>query len=246
MTGAILGLLLAGGPVPLLSAVEQGDQAFASMRYSVAEASYTFALTPPVDSAVVLWRLARLFVCMADVAPEDQKLELYRQAEAAASHCIRMDSLLAEGHTWRAAALGNIAMSEGGKTKVRLCREIKAELDRSISLNPRDDVAYSILGSFYMALGDISWFERQLAAVFLGTLPGGGFEESERALRQAIAIAPGVIRHHFVLGELYVALERPLDALAEFRLVVTLPVLLASDERTRTSAAGMIRTLLQE
>jgi len=89
-----------------------------------------------------------------------------------------------------AAALGNIAMFEGSKGKVRLCNEIKQELDRALDLDSLDDVAYSIMGSFYLALGKVSWIERQLASVFLGSLPDGGFEEAEAALRRAIAIAP--------------------------------------------------------
>jgi tetratricopeptide (TPR) repeat protein len=137
-------------------------------------------------------------------------------------------------------------MFEGGKTKVQLCNVIKQELDCSINLNPFDDIAYSILGSFYMALGNVSWFERQLASIFLGNLPEGGYEESESALKKAIALAPGVIRHHFELAELYMGQDRHREALEEFQLVIRLPVLLASDERTRLSAAGLIENLSSE
>jgi len=129
---------------------------------------------------------------------------------------------------------------------VKLCRLIKQELDRSIRLNPVDDIAYSILGSFYMALGNVSWIERRLAAIFLGTLPEGGYDESESALKKAIALAPGVIRHHSELGTLYMEQDRYREALEEFHLAATLPVLLASDERTRLSAARMIKNLTVE
>jgi tetratricopeptide (TPR) repeat protein len=137
-------------------------------------------------------------------------------------------------------------MFKGGKTKVKLCYSIKHELDCSIRLDPDDDIAYSILGSFYMALGNVSWIERQLAAVFLGSLPEGGYDESERALKKAIALAPGAIRHHFELGDLYMQEDRNREALEEFRLVLTLPVRIASDERTQLSAAGLIKSLSEE
>ncbi|MEK6572196.1 MAG: tetratricopeptide repeat protein, partial [Bacteroidota bacterium] len=126
------------------------------------------------------------------------------------------------------------------------CHLIKKELDRSISLNPADDIAHSILGSFYMALGNVSWMERQLAAIFIGNLPEGGYDESESALRKAIALSPGVIRHHFELGELYMEQDRYREALEEFQQVVALPVLLASDQRTQFSAAGLIKNLNEE
>lgn len=246
MTVTLLGFLLLALPLSSPLSLERGDQEFVRFRYPLAEALYDSALGTSADSADALWRLARVYVCMADVAPEDRELDLYRQAEAFALRCIQADSTKSEGHTWRAAALGNIAMFEGGKTKVRLCRMIKQELDCSISLNPRDDIAYSILGSFYMALGNVSWFERQLAALFLGTLPEGGFKESETALKKAIALAPEVIRHHFELGKLYREQDRSREALEEFQLVASLPVLLASDERTQRSAAIMAKDLSKQ
>jgi len=243
---ALAGILLLIIPPSSSSSLERGDQEFARIRYDLAEAIYDSALATSTDSADALWRLARVYVCMADVASQDQRLDLYRQAEAFAYRCIHADSTKSEGHTWRAAALGNIAMFEGGKTKVKLCHLIKQELDCSISLNPADDIAHSILGSFYMALGNVSWIERQLAAVFLGSLPERGYDESESALKKAIALAPGVIRHHFELGELFMEQDRYGEALEEFQQVVTLPVLLASDERTQLSAAGLIKNLNEE
>jgi tetratricopeptide (TPR) repeat protein len=134
-------------------------------------------------------------------------------------------------------------MFEGSKAKVRLCTEIKQELERAIALNPYDDVAFSVLGSFYKALGDVSWFERQLAGLFLGSLPEGGYDESEHALKRAIALAPEVIRHHFELGMLYIELERNEESLVEFRQVLSLPLLLASDTSRQASAAGFIKDL---
>jgi tetratricopeptide (TPR) repeat protein len=246
MTSAFLGLLLSVTPPSSPSFLEKGDVEFARMNYPAAEILYDSALARATDSATVLWRLARVYVCMADVSPHEEKLDLYRQAETFALGCIRTDSMQSQGHTWRAAALGNIAMFEGSKTKVRLCNVIKQELERSIHLNPRDDIAYSILGSFYMALGNVSWIERRLAAIFLGSLPEGGFAESEIALKRAIALAPNVIRHHFELGVLLMRQDRNHEALEQFQKVASLPVLLARDPRTRRSAAELIKKLNEE
>jgi tetratricopeptide (TPR) repeat protein len=240
-------LFFVGGLIPSsTSSLDRGDQEFAGRNYPVALAVYDSALTRSGDSAGVLWRLARVYVCLADVAPEERRLNLYRQAESYAVRSISADSTKSEGHSWRAAALGNVAMFEGSKTKVMLCTVIKQELDRAIEINPRDDIAFSILGSFYMTLGNVSWFERQMANLFLGDLPEGGYDESERALRQAIALAPQVIRHHFELGTLYQELDRHEEALAEFRQVLSLPLLLASDESRQRSAARFVKYLGHE
>jgi tetratricopeptide (TPR) repeat protein len=241
LTRAFLVMLLLVISASPSSAAGEGDQEFAQLQYAAAETSYLSALATSADSAEILWKLARTNVCMADVAGEGQKLELYRRAEMFAARCISADSASSEGHAWRAAALGNIAVFEGSKTKVRLCNVIKAELDESIRLKPDNDIAYSILGSFYMALGNVGWLERRLAAIFLGSLPDGGYADAERALQKAIAISPRVIRHHAALGELYVQEDRTEEALVEFRQVVSLTVLLVRDRRDQSLAAEFIQ-----
>ncbi|MBP1648800.1 MAG: hypothetical protein H6Q30_2245 [Bacteroidetes bacterium] len=246
MTMALLVLQLLILPVSLAPAVENGDREFSGIRYAAAETFYHAALASGSDSSEALWRLARLYVCMADVSTGDRKLGLYRQAESFADRCLMADSMSSEGHTWRAAALGNIAMFEGSKMKVKLCHAIKKELDESIRLNPDDDIAWSILGSFYMALGSVSWLERRLAAIFLGSLPDGGYEDAELALLKAVDLSPQIIRHHAELGDLYMRQNRNREALIEFRQVMSLPVRLANDERAQSDAARLIQELNQD
>ncbi|HTY60114.1 MAG TPA: tetratricopeptide repeat protein [Bacteroidota bacterium] len=245
MTFLLLTLLMTAGgpgtPAPL-----PGDAEFALLEYDRAAASYDSAMAAASDSAQYLWRLARLYVCTGDMAGHDQKEEIYRKAVGYAERCIRTDSLVAQGHTWKAAALGNIAMFEGSKGKVRLCNEIKNELDRALALDSLDDVAYSILGSFYLALGKVGWIERQLAAVFLGSLPEGGFDEAESALRRAIAIAPGIVRHRFELGLVLKEEGRKEEAIAAFRAAAALPTTVASDPRTKGIAQKLAKELEQE
>jgi tetratricopeptide (TPR) repeat protein len=232
--------LVAGAPT------SSGDALFDSMDYRGSVAAYDSALAAGADSSSLLWRIARSYVCQGDITPGEESLSCYRRAERAARFCIGVDSLRSEGYTWLAAALGNIAMSEGARTKVRMCHEIRDALEKAVRLNPADDIAYSILGSFYVALGSVSWFERQLALVFLGGLPHGGFAEAEQALQAAINLAPTVIRHRYELGRLYKLQGREGDALKEFREVTRLPVRLGLDRTIQEWASKEIPALENE
>jgi tetratricopeptide (TPR) repeat protein len=236
-------LLSAGGP-PSSSSMA-GDAEFARLDYERAEEAYSAARSSTPDSAQYLWRLARLYVCRGDMAAHDRKEELYRKALEYAQRCIRTDSTIAGGHTWKAAALGNIAMFEGSREKIRLCNEIKLELDRALAIDSLDDVAYSILGSFYLTLGKVSWFERQLASMFLGSLPPGGLEEAEAAIRKAIAIAPGVVRHRFELGLILKEEGKKQEAIEAFRAAASLPTTVGSDTRTKETALHIAQDLEQ-
>jgi tetratricopeptide (TPR) repeat protein len=245
MSLLLLALFVIGGgpPAPRHMA---GDAEFARLDYGRAEETYDSARTVTPDSAQYLWRLARLYVCVGDTAGRDRKEEIYRKAVGYAERCIEADPDVAAGHTWKAAALGNIAMFEGSKGKVRLCNEIKRELDRAIALDSLDDVAHSILGSFYLALGRVGWIERQLASVFLGSLPDGGFEEAEAALRRAIAIAPGVVRHRFELARVLEEEGKKQEAIDAFRTASELPTTVASDPRTKARALRRIQKLEED
>jgi tetratricopeptide (TPR) repeat protein len=225
------------------SSLEAADREFHGLRYVSALALYDSALTTSADSAAVLWRMARAWICLADTTAPDRKYHLYQKAESCALRAVAADSTCSQAHAWLAAAIGNIAMFEGGKTKVRLAHTIKREVDRAIALDATNDVAYSILGSFHKAIGDVSWIEKQLANIFLGGLPDGGYAESEAAFRRAIELAPGVPRNHYELAKVYLCLDRNAEALLELRRTRTLPATVAHDVELQRSTAELIREL---
>jgi tetratricopeptide (TPR) repeat protein len=225
------------------SPVFPGDREFASREYTSAIVAYETYLQNSTDSAEVFWRLARVQICLGDVVEGAESEMRYRKGEQLARAAVILDSTNSNAHTWLAVALGSIAVFEGSKSKIRMSNEIKYHLDKAISLNPNDDVAYSVLGSFYTALGNISWLERQLASVFLGRLPDGGYEEAEAAFKRAIAIAPTVVRHHYALGLLYKSLDRDPDAVAEFERASSLPVVLARDVNDQRAARELLASL---
>jgi len=197
------------------------------MRYRDAIAWYKL----DSSKAEAQWKIARSYICFGDYTPSDKEQESsYRNAEKAARKCILLSETNSNGHTWLAAALGNIAIYEGSKTKVKLCQEIKKELDRAIVLNPKDDIAYSILGTFYRVLGNISWIERELALAFIGRIPPGGYTDSEKAFNMSTSLSPKIMRHWFEMGLLYLDWGKKDKAKQAFILAKQCPVLLASDK----------------
>ena len=226
-------LVKAGPSGPLRT----GDACFIKMDYKKAIVMYEQA-SPGAEAQ---WRIARACICLADVSDKEDKKTLIEKAELASRRCISQDEKNSNGHTWLAASLGNRAMYEGSKAKVRLCNEIKKELDRAIELNPKDDVSYSILGSFYRALGNVSWLEKKLAKAFLGGLPDGGFVEGEQALKHAIAISPTTIRHWHELGMLYDDWGKRDEARIAYAKTQQLEVQVLSDRERQQSCKGKLK-----
>ena len=207
-------------------AISTGDKYFALMRYRDAIAWYKLDST----NAEAQWKIAKANICYGDVAPKTVKEYYFRAGEKAAQKSILLDPSNSNGYTWRAASFGNIAIYEGSTARVKLCTSIKNDLLRAIQLNPNDDIAYSILGSLYREIGNISWLEKQLAITFIGKIPDGGYIESEQSFNKAISINPQLMRHWYELGLLYTYWDKPEKAVVAFERAKTCPVLIASDK----------------
>ncbi len=233
-------------PEEPVSKLTAGDEAFLRMEYPAAIEFYNAALEQSLNDPELLWRLARVYVCKGEVHEGEQRASECKQAEVYARRCIEADSTKAQGHSWRAAALGYMALDAGKSEQVKLSYELLREVELAILLNPNDDAAYSIKGSFYRALGNVSWFQRQLAALFVGKVPNGGFVEAEAALKKAIALAPDVMRHQYELGILYIDMDRREEAKKALEHAATLHIKVAIDRPRLKKIQDLLVKLSEE
>ncbi len=243
MVVALIGLVLSLGSDPLV-AMNRGDAAFARIAYTDAVEAYREGLSAAPHDRHILWRLARVTVCMAEVEEDPAKRQsLLAQGEEAARRCIQIDSTMTEGYTWLAGALGYQALDAGMSDQVRIAQELVSATDAAIRLDPSNDAAWSIRGSFFRALGNVGWVKRQLASILLGSIPRGGFTEAEEALKTAIRLAPEIMRHRYELGVVYLDQGRQGEARRMFREAAALEVRTAIDRPRREKALTFIREL---
>jgi tetratricopeptide (TPR) repeat protein len=159
---------------------------------------------------------------------------------------VQLDSNNASAHTWLAAALALKADKIGAKEKLNRATEIKRELDRALELNPNDDVAWSMLGSYNFEASKIGWFSRFMGGTFVGQMPKGSREEAEKNFKKAISLNPRVIRHYHELALLYLEENRKQEALNALSMAATKPVLMKSDTRRLKEIRRLIARLSKE
>jgi tetratricopeptide (TPR) repeat protein len=240
---ALIGLFLSLGSDPL-AAMNRGDAAFYRIAYPEAAEAYRAGLVTAPDDRRLLWRLSRVSVCLAEVEEDPAKRKAFlAQGEEAARRCIQIDSTMAEGYTWLAGAMGYQALDAGMSEQVRISQELVSATDAAIRLDPSNDAAWSIRGSFFRALGNVGWVKRQLAAILLGSIPEGGFAEAEEALKTAIRLAPDIMRHRYELGVLYLDQGRDEEARRELREAAVLEVRTAIDRPRREKALRFVRQI---
>jgi tetratricopeptide (TPR) repeat protein len=229
--------------------LDSADQAFRALRYEEADSLYNTIIQNKQESASLYWKLARLNISIAESIDPDEsakRIPWYGKAVDYARKSVELDGNNASAHTWLAAALALKADKIGSKEKVKRAEEIKKELDKALELNPHDDVAWSMLGSYNYQVSKIGWFSRLMGNTFIGGMPQGNRDEAEKDFKKAISLNPRVIRHYHELALLYLDEGRKQEALNILRIAVTKPVLMKSDMRRLHEIKRLIDKLSKE
>ncbi len=203
--------------------IAAGDSAYVRGDFGAASHAYVAALELRPKDFGALWRLARLESEHSEDASgsSQRKLLLVSVEHAREAVAAAPDSAL--GHVWLAVALGRQALKEGPKTQLVLSREIKAETDRAIAIDPSIGRAWHVLALWNRRLASLNFMERGVANVVLGGVPkGASMENAERDLEKAIALEPGYVNHHLELGRTFVQLKRWPEARKELERAVSL------------------------
>jgi len=166
----------------------------------------------PKDPRILL-RIARQHRhLMADTPDKDEKLRLGYIALDYSQRAVAIAPEDPEAQLAIAITYGKMLPYFGTKEQVAASPRIKAAVDKTLKLDPRNDIAWHILGRWHRVLADVGAVKRALAGTFYGTLPKGSNEEAERCLRRAIEINPQRLMHYIELGRVYAQMGRKDEA----------------------------------
>jgi tetratricopeptide (TPR) repeat protein len=227
------------------TAVEHADKAFLKMNYIKADSLYSSELRRNPGNAETYWKLSRLQVSLGESAEHstgDERLRYYRKAMEYAKTCITLDSTISKGHSWYAASLAIMADKIGTKEKLTRAKEVKRELDTALRLNPNDETALSILGSYYREAASIGWFKRMIGNAFIGEVPKGNYDLAEKAFRKAISIDPRIIRNYHELALIQIEKGQRDEAVRLMKTALDKPIIMGSDRKRIEE----MRTLLKK
>jgi len=237
--GTIAGWTAAGAATsaPGADLLAAGDSAIARLDLDAATAAYREAHRAAPQSYEAAWKLARAIADRATLTPNaaDQR-RLCQQADSLARAAVALNPGGAKGHAFLAVALGKQAIFVGGKTKVRLSREIKAEADRTLALDANEDLAHHVLGVWNREVVEVSGILRFFANTFLGGIPKASLEDALGHLRKAAELRPDVIPHRVELGIALASARRYRDAEQELVRALDMPTSWVTDDYYRAKA----------
>jgi tetratricopeptide (TPR) repeat protein len=224
--------------------IREGDIAYKNFDNAIALASYRRAVEIDSSNYEALWKLARAHIDVGTSLPKNEQLQYYVFGEKLARRCVTLHPDSAEGHFYLAVALGRVALHQGGKRKIQIAKEVKAEAERALQCNPKHDGALHVLGRWNYELAELNFIERAVAKIVFGGLPtGASYEQAAQYFEQAIAQRPEAPLHHLEYGRTLLKLDRVAEARQQLERCVELPEFFWDDARHKRAARRLLDKL---
>jgi len=111
-----------------------------------------------------------------------------------------------------AITYGKMLPLQGSKEQVEASPRIKTAADMAVQLNPRNDVAWHVLGRWHQSLANVGGVKRAVGGLLYGKLPTTTNEAAVTCFEKAIAINPNRPRHYIELGRTYAQMGKNTEA----------------------------------
>jgi tetratricopeptide (TPR) repeat protein len=160
---------------------------------------------------------------MSDTSSKQEKLRLGNISLEYAGRAATLAPKNAEAQLSPAISYGKMLPYMGSKDQVNTTPRIKAAVDRTLELDPTNDIAWHILGRWNRVLANISVVKRAFAKTFYGDLPVTTNEAAEKCLLKAIAINPNRLMHYIELGRVYAEMGRKEEARKNIQKGLSMP-----------------------
>ena len=236
--------LLAGPALAQTAAehISEGDAAYSKFDDQAALAHYQAALALEPANYEALWKASRALVDIADVIPatdkdvEERQKKMYTDAVALARKAVAANPNDTWGHFQLAASNGKRLLLLGKKEQIAASKEVKAEIDKALELDPTNHLAYHALGRWHRRMDEIGGAKRFFGGILYGSIPKGSYAESEKNLRKAIELHPEYVNHYLELGRTLVALKKYDEAAQSFQKAIDLPKTTSKDDVLKAEA----------
>jgi hypothetical protein len=139
--------------------------------------------------------------------------ELVGRALACALQAVKVDSNNATAHACVAVCYAKSCADADIKTRLAYSRLFKLEAEKTVALDPTQDVAYYLLGRWHYGVANMGLVSSAFVKVVYGGMPKASNAEAIANFKKAIALVPDRIMHHAGLAMVY-------DATGETKLEI--------------------------
>ena len=188
----------------------------------------------------VLVRLADEYSNCIDDAPQTSAK---RNAEATfryAKRAVALSPKSSRAHLALSVAYGRMTDYVSNKTKIAYSRFIRDEAKKAIALDPKNDLAWHVLGRWNSGIADVNPMLQWFVRIIYGGLPAASNEEAARCLARAAQLAPHRIINHTELAAVYEKLGEKKRANHQWKIALSL----TANDKAGRDAQQQARTAL--
>ncbi|MFZ9837273.1 MAG: hypothetical protein ACO3JJ_01990 [Opitutaceae bacterium] len=197
----------------------------------------------PAD-AFLQQKLARQYSdLMVELPTREEQRAAVAQALVHARRAVELEPQRAENVLSVAICLGKLGVLSGVRDKVRYSRELRAETERALTLEPGYAWAHHLLGRWHHEVAELSGTARLVVKLFYGGLPGASHAEAVRHLERAVDLEPEQLKHHLELGLALAGAGQPGPARAAIQRGLAMPSREKHDEAAKARARAVLGTL---
>jgi tetratricopeptide (TPR) repeat protein len=140
---------------------------------------------------------------MNDFSNKEARIASCRKGLAYAERAVASSPDDCEANLSLAICLGKLTPYLGARESVEASRRIKIAAEKAVKADPKNDLAWQLLGRWHQELANIGIATRALAKVIYGGLPAASNEEAVKCFQKAIALNPKRLLHVVELGRTY-------------------------------------------
>jgi tetratricopeptide (TPR) repeat protein len=232
-----------GGSVRTL--IAEGDAAYKKFNNKTALEYYSKALETEPKNYEAAWKSARAYVDVGEkLSDAKERRSSYEKGYECAQKAVAINPNGSKGHLFLSIAIGRVALDASAKERVKLSKEVKSEVDKTLAIDAEDDVAWHVLGRWHRRLSSLSWIEKNFANMFLGGVPKeASMENAVDCFKKAIQLNPTHINHHLELAITYEKMGKKDLAVAAYSKVLELPIRDADDDEHKKEAEERLKKM---
>ena len=214
--------------------IAKGDALDARLQATEALQFYLPAEKLEPKNVRLLVRIARQYRhLLADATTREEKLRLGSIALEYAQRAAALAPNDSEAQLSIAISYGKMLPFMGTKDQMEASRRIKDTVDKAIKLDPRNDLAWHVLGRWHRVLSDVNMLKRALASVVYGKLPQTTTQEAVKCFEKAIEINPTRLMHYIELGRAYAQMGQTVEAQRLIEKGLAMPNVEKDDPETK-------------
>jgi tetratricopeptide (TPR) repeat protein len=207
----VVALLVTSGALRAQSAdtlIAEGDLFYAKLQASEALKYYLPAEKLDPNNVRLLVHISREYRhLMSDESDRTGKVKLGSMAVEYAKRAAAIDPKDPDAQLAVAISYGKVQPYEGYRQRFDAVHVIKSAADKTIELDPHNDLGWHVLGRWYQGLAEVDPLHRALAQA-LGGLPPATYQDAATCFEKAIQLNPNRLMHYIALGKVYVEMGK--------------------------------------